>query len=68
MINKYTIPIYNISGGNNKQTIKTAIDQLDGKYLADFEAMEDADRIKLLECINDLTHIYFTMKKAEVKK
>lgn len=67
MRNKYTIPFYNMSGGNNKQTIKTAIEQLEGKYLVDFEVMEEADRIKLLECINDLTNIYFTMRQAEVK-
>lgn len=68
MKSRYTIPIYNMSGGNNKQTIKTAIEQLEGKYLVDFEVMEEADRIKLLECISDLTHIYFTMKQAEVKQ
>ena len=68
MQKKYTIPFCSMSGGNNKQTIKTAIEQLQGKYLVDFEVMNESDRIKLLECITNLTDIYLNIKQAEVKQ
>lgn len=68
MKSKYTIPLYNMSGGNNKQTIKTAIKFLEDHYCVNHDFMGDNEKIEMLQCINDLYHIYFSMKQAEVKQ
>lgn len=63
MKNRYTIPIYGINGKRNNQTIKNAIELLNGKYVVDFEFMSEQDRIKTLECIASLADIYFNMEE-----
>ena len=58
----YTIPFYNMNGNNNKTTIKKAIELLSADYLINHEFMETPQRIEELECIVNLTNIYFNMK------
>lgn len=57
----YTVPYYNMSDGNNRNTIRKSIELLSNKYLIDFNFMNEDDRIALLENIVNLTNIYFNM-------
>lgn len=65
MTKAYTIPHHNLVEGNNRQTIKKAIELLSNKYLIDFAFMENNKRIEVLETIANLTHIYFNMNLEE---
>ena len=61
----YIIPHHNLVEGNNKQTIKKAIELLSNQYLIDFEFFEDRKKIEVLETIANLTHIYLNMSLEE---
>ena len=62
----YIIPYHTMGNTpNNKESIQKAIRFLSDKYLIDNPYMEEYDKIALLECIVDLTHIYFNMSLEE---
>lgn len=67
MKKSYRIPLYDIKGGSNKETLERSIKILSKQYLVDWEFMDSVARIELLECIVNLTNIYFNMGLEEEK-
>ena len=60
---KYTIPFYKACGGNNKETLRSAIDLLYVQYVRECDILDDFEKINLLDTIVELNNIYLSMEE-----